>query len=215
MFAQPELPWAPGLGVTEAWWLLITGVLLLLGGPGGLESLMTMTSLLIDITENIPLITFHGIFATLLSWIYNPLCACLFSLSYFSGVWLCDPVECSQLNSSIHEVLLERVMEWVAISFLRGSSLPMDGTQVFYVSCIGRWVPYHQCHLGSHKEVHVRWLSGKESACQCRSHIRHGSLPESWRSPGVGNGNPLQYFYLGNPMDRGAWWATVHGVIKS
>ena len=34
-------------------------------------------------------------------------------------------------------------------------------------------------------------------------------------SPGVGNGNPLQYSCLGNPMDRGAWWATVHGVAKS
>ena len=35
------------------------------------------------------------------------------------------------------------------------------------------------------------------------------------RSPGGGHGNPLQYSCLGNPMDRGAWWATVHGVTKS
>ena len=35
------------------------------------------------------------------------------------------------------------------------------------------------------------------------------SIPGSGRSPGVGNGNPLQYSCLGNPMDRGAWWATV------
>ena len=35
------------------------------------------------------------------------------------------------------------------------------------------------------------------------------------RSPGVGNGNLLQYSCLGNPLDRGAWWATVHGVTKS
>ena len=41
------------------------------------------------------------------------------------------------------------------------------------------------------------------------------SIPESGRSPGRGNGNPLQYFCLGNLMDRGAWWATVHGVEKS
>ena len=34
------------------------------------------------------------------------------------------------------------------------------------------------------------------------------------RSPGEGNGNPFQYSYLKNPMNRGAWWATVHGVIK-
>ena len=41
-----------------------------------------------------------------------------------------------------------------------------------------------------------------------------GSVPGSGRSPGGGNGNPLQYFCLGNPMDRGAWQATVHGVSK-
>ena len=35
------------------------------------------------------------------------------------------------------------------------------------------------------------------------------------RCPGRGHGNPLQYSYLGNPMDRGVWWATVHGVAKS
>ena len=41
-----------------------------------------------------------------------------------------------------------------------------------------------------------------------------GSIPGSERSPGEGNGNPLQYSCLKNPMDRGAWQATVHGVAK-
>ena len=41
------------------------------------------------------------------------------------------------------------------------------------------------------------------------------SVPGSGRSPGEGNGNPLQYSSPGNPMDRGAWQATVHGVAKS
>ena len=41
------------------------------------------------------------------------------------------------------------------------------------------------------------------------------SIPGSGRCPGEGNGNPLQYSYLGNPMDRGAWWTTVHGDTKS
>jgi len=41
------------------------------------------------------------------------------------------------------------------------------------------------------------------------------SDPESGRSPGEKNGNPLQYSCLENPMDRGAWWATVHGVAKN
>ena len=42
-----------------------------------------------------------------------------------------------------------------------------------------------------------------------------GSVPGLGRSPGEGNGNPLQYSCLENSMDRGAWWATVHGVAKS
>ena len=42
-----------------------------------------------------------------------------------------------------------------------------------------------------------------------------GSVPELGRSPGGGNGNPLQYSCLQNPMDRGAWQATVYGVTKS
>ena len=42
-----------------------------------------------------------------------------------------------------------------------------------------------------------------------------GSIPRSGRFPGEGNGNPLQYSCLENPMDREAWWATVHRVAKS
>ena len=40
------------------------------------------------------------------------------------------------------------------------------------------------------------------------------SIPGLGRSPGEGNGNPLQYSYLGNLVNKGAWWATVHGVAK-
>ena len=50
------------------------------------------------------------------------------------------------------------------------------------------------------------------SACNARD---LGSIPGSGRSPGEGNGSPLQYSCLENPMDRGAWWAAVHGVVKS
>ena len=41
-----------------------------------------------------------------------------------------------------------------------------------------------------------------------------GSIPGSGRSPGGGKGNPLQYSFSDNPIDRGTWWATVHGVTK-
>ena len=54
--------------------------------------------------------------------------------------------------------------------------------------------------------------NGKESSCSAGN---LGSIPGSGRSPGEGNGNPLQYSGLENPMDRGAWQATVHGVTKS
>ena len=53
---------------------------------------------------------------------------------------------------------------------------------------------------------------GKESACNSGD---LGSIPRSGRSPGEGNGNPLQYSCLKNSMDRGIWWATVLGVINS
>ena len=52
----------------------------------------------------------------------------------------------------------------------------------------------------------------KASACNVGD---LGSIPGSRRPTGEGNGNPLQYSCLENPMDRGAWWATVHGVAKS
>ena len=54
--------------------------------------------------------------------------------------------------------------------------------------------------------------SDKESACQCK---RHGSISTSGRSPGVRKCNPFQYSYLENPMDGGAWRATVYEVTRS
>ena len=59
-----------------------------------------------------------------------------------------------------------------------------------------------------------RWHGSKEYACQFRKCRACGLIPESGRSPGEGNGKPLQYSCLGNSMDRGAWRATVHGVTK-
>ena len=52
----------------------------------------------------------------------------------------------------------------------------------------------------------------KESACSAGD---LGSIPGSGRAAGEGNGNPLQYSCLHNSMDRGAWWATVHGAADS
>ena len=55
-------------------------------------------------------------------------------------------------------------------------------------------------------------LASKESACNTGD---LGLMAESGRSPGEGNGYPLQYSCLENSMDRGAWWATVHAVAKT
>ena len=66
------------------------------------------------------------------------------------------------------------------------------------------------------EDVHISGFPdssvGKESACNAED---PSLIPGLGRSPGEGNGNPLQYSYLENSMDRGAWEATVHGVAKS
>ena len=59
------------------------------------------------------------------------------------------------------------------------------------------------------------FLGGSDGKASAYNAGNLGSIPGSGRSLGVGNGNPLQYSCLKNPMDRGAWQATVHGVAKS
>ena len=68
-----------------------------------------------------------------------------------------------------------------------------------------------------HKLIHVAYgfpggSDGKESACNVGE---PGLIPGSGRSSGEGNDNPLQCSYLGNPKDRGAWWAIAQRVTKS
>ena len=59
------------------------------------------------------------------------------------------------------------------------------------------------------------WLSGKESPANAGDAGGMGLIPGLTRIPGGGNANPLQYSFLENPMDRGAWWATVPEVEES
>ena len=79
---------------------------------------------------------------------------------------------------------------WVAISYSRGSSRPSDQTRVSCISCVRRQILYQLCHLGSLKFP------------------KNGEVYFS---------RPLRGFpsCLENPMDGGAWWAAVHGVVKS
>ena len=59
-----------------------------------------------------------------------------------------------------------------------------------------------------------RFHSGEEFACQCRRHKKQGFSPWWGKTPWGGNGNPLLYSCLRNPMDRGAWRAAVSGVAQ-
>ena len=79
-----------------------------------------------------------------------------------------------------------------------------------YIHIHGHIYIYTHIHIYSHGKK-PQWLSSKESTCNARD---TGSIPGSGRSPGEGNGNPLQYSCLKIPMDKEAWWATVHGVAK-
>ena len=72
----------------------------------------------------------------------------------------------------------------------------------------------YYCCLGEGKRL-PPWFSGKEFSCNAEAKGDVGSIPGSGWSPGGGNGNPLQSFCLENPINRGAWRATVHGVAKS
>ena len=68
-----------------------------------------------------------------------------------------DPMDCSSPGSSVHGIFQARILEWVAISFSRGSFQAGDWTHVSRISCIGRQVIYHWCHLER------PYLQGKES----------------------------------------------------
>ena len=65
------------------------------------------------------------------------------------------------------------------------------------------------------KSSFLGFPGGSESKASACSAGDPGSIPGLGRSPGEGNGTPLQYACLENPMDGGAWWAAVHGVAKS
>ena len=80
------------------------------------------------------------------------------------------------------------------------------------------WCGYKKGKLGDYpggkipiQEFFPGGSDSKESTCNTGD---LGSTPGLGRSPGEGNDNPLQQSYLENPMDRGAWWATVHGITK-
>ena len=70
-------------------------------------------------------------------------------------------------------------------------------------------------HTHTHTYTYIYFPGGSDGKASAYSAGDPGSIPGLERSPGEGNGTPLQYSCLENPMDRGARWATVHGVTKS
>ena len=68
---------------------------------------------------------------------------------------------------------------------------------------------------GSYRSTYMDFPGGSDHKASVYDAGDPGSIPGLGRSPGEGNGNPLQDYCLENPMDRGAWWAAVHGVAKS
>ena len=106
---------------------------------------------------------------------------------------LCDPMDCSPSDSSVHGIIQARILEWAAIWFSRGSSCPRDQTQVF-------------CFAGSFL---TNWATRESQVAYWVVLLTSSFLK---RFPREGNGYLLQYSCLGNSTDRGAWRTTAHGV---
>ena len=116
-------------------------------------------------------------------------------LNFMIILWLCNKIHLPLGNTNLSikgQVCLRYTFKWFWKKILYTHTYTYENTHT---------------HIGS-PDV----SEGKASACQCR---RPTFDPGVGRSPGKGNDNPLQYSCLGNPMDRGAWWATVHGVTES
>ena len=135
-------------------------------------------------------------------------------------------MDCSPPGSSVHGILQARILEWIAICFSRGSYWLRDWTQV---SCIAgklftvwatrealrSWTGPENSWLYTNSQIYATAIdgaSGKGPAYQC---WRQGFNPWVGKIPCGRYGYPLQYSCLENPMDRGAWWATVHRGTKS
>jgi len=90
-------------------------------------------------------------------------CVCVRSGAQ-SGLTFCDPMDCSSPSSSVHRIFQARVVEWVAISYSRGSSWPKHWAHISCISYLSKWILYHlrslkvgfssQCGEGKHNPIH-------------------------------------------------------------
>ena len=126
-----------------------------------------------------------------MSWV------CVLTQSYLI---LCDPKDCSLPGSFVHGIFQARILEWVAISFSKGSSWSRDGTHVFRISCTGRPILYHCAPWEGHSLIIMLKLLGiiyktfffylalklifSVSSCWKRSSKGCDLLVDSWAGPG-------------------------------
>ena len=103
-----------------------------------------------------------------------------------SSPTLCKPKDCCPPTSSIHGILQARILQCVAMPSSKGSSQPRDQS---YVSCIGRWILYHYCHLGNPYLGAAAAAKSLQSCPTLQPHRRQPTrLPHSWDSPGKNTG---------------------------
>ena len=131
-----------------------------------------------------------------------------------------QPMDCSLPSSSVHRIPQAKIRGSVTIFFSRGSSWPRDGIRI---PCIaGRffycWATRESPIINSPQTgTSLQFTNLNEIESTYKIDI-YGGLKslfmEGFLGPGEGNGNPLQYSCLENPMNRGAWWATVHGLQR-
>ena len=124
-----------------------------------------------------------------------------------SRLTLCDPLECSPLGSSLHGILQARILEWVAISFSKGSSWSRDQTQVSMCPSLASefFTTSTTLNGGVASTGASLVIQDKKSTRKAGDAGDLGWIPELGRSPGGGNSNSLQCSCLGISMNRGAW----------
>ena len=107
-------------------------------------------------------------------WSQSP--ACAHSRSLQSHSTLCDPMDCSPLDSSVHGILQARILQWVAMLSSRGFSWPRDWT-TSHISCTDRQILYHLRHLGtpSQSSLDPKTQRDRKAFCSCSS-----SKPFTW-----------------------------------
>ena len=164
--------------------------------------------------------------------VYLHICAvCVCSVAQ-SCPTLCNPMDCSSPGSSFYGISQARILEWITISYSRGSSWPRDQTRISCVSCIGRRILYHW----------ATWQAPITTYCSCcwvtsvvsdsvRPHRRQPTrMLRPWDSPGKNTGVGCHFLLqcmkvksevaqscptLSDPMDCSLPGSSIHGIFQA